>query len=103
MKEKLKGNYLYSTTMILENGQYSFLIDVDSNCFKSFNYILEGKPPITRFPNIVTPQTKIINNTSPFDIWDFLNKTGEINLIIIIFILLGVFYVAWKENKNLYF
>jgi len=98
MKEKLKGNYLYSTTMILENGQYSFLIDVDSNCFKSFNYILEGKPPITRFPNIVTPQTKIINNTSPFDIWDFLNKTGEINLIIIIFILLGVFYVAWKRK-----
>ncbi len=69
MTENFIGEYIFTKEMSLEDGLYSYFINVDSNCFKTFFLEIEGEPKIVS-SNIEIPLTQAIN--SSFDLNFFL-------------------------------
>ncbi len=99
MEPGLKGNYVFSIDMILENGFYSYLVESDSNCSKSFNMTVSDKPDIIGFDSIaIEPEKKRVSDSGS----NILTLLFENPLIIDIFflaLLIGGIYHRFFRKK----
>lgn len=95
MTEALTGNYVYSTELFLENGRYSFLVNVDGNCSKSFTFEINDSPEVFNFgTKFIRPKT--INTSSGFDIWGFIANNTLILILAVLVLIGGVIYFKKK-------
>ncbi len=98
MNESLTGNYFFSKSIFLNNGVYSYVIEVDPNFSKSFNLNIEDMPEITNIGTRMI-QPKPINTSSGFDIWGFIEKNAStiLVLLVVLIIIIGGFVYFRKR------